>query len=113
MDTEIIVRFTAVGFHRWPGASGERDYLEKRHRHLFHVAAGLEVAHDDREVELHDFLDQCHALWPGPELDTCSCETVARGMVNEIGRLYGRPCWVEVFEDGEVGARVTRRSGGE
>lgn len=110
MNTEIVIRFTAEGFHYWPGASGERDYLGARHRHLFHVAAGIDVTHDDREIELHDFLDECKGLWPGPELGSWSCERIAREIVNDIERRYGRSCWVEVFEDGEVGARVSRNA---
>lgn len=110
MTTEIIIQYAAEGFHYWPGASGRREYLGQRHRHLFRIRVGMPVDHDDREVELHDFLDFCKALWPGPELGSWSCEMLAREMGKEIERRYGRLCWVEVYEDGEVGARVTREA---
>ena len=75
---------------------------------MFHVEAAVEVFQDDREIEFHDFLDACRAWFPGGEMGAQSCEHMAAGLISEITRAYpGRRVMVSVFEDGEVGARVT------
>jgi hypothetical protein len=108
MAAEIIVRFAVEGFHQWSDATSRRDYLRALHRHLFHVEASVEVTADDREIEFHDFLDFCRAVFPGGNMGGQSCEMMARGLVEKITRHYGqRRVTVAVFEDGEVGARVT------
>jgi hypothetical protein len=105
---EIVVRFTVEGWHRWPDAPPPRAYLAARHRHVFHVEAGLEVYADDREIEFHDFLDFCRAALPGGEFGGQSCEHLARALLEKITRRYpGRRVLIGIFEDGEVGARVT------
>ena len=105
---EVIVRFQVEGFHRWPDATPARAYLAQRHRHMFHVEASIDVSHDDREIEFHDLLDFCRVHFPGGELGSQSCEQMAAGLAHEITRAYpGRRVMVSVFEDGEVGARVT------
>lgn len=106
--TEVIVRFTREGFHRWADAPEHRIYLRETHRHLFYVEASLEVFADDREVEFHDFLDFCQLHFPSGDFGNQSCEMLARGLVEKITRQYpNRRVSVGVFEDGEVGARVT------
>lgn len=105
--TMAIVRFQVPGFHCWQGATGERSYLANRHRHLFHVEARIEVFHNDREVEFHDFLDFCRANFPGGEMGGRSCEMMAKDLLSAItGRYPQRSARVAVFEDGEVGAEV-------
>jgi len=69
------------------------------------------VFEDDREVEFHDFLDFCKAEFMGGQLAGFSCEHLARGLGTKITRAYvGRRVMVSVFEDNEVGARVTLES---
>jgi hypothetical protein len=105
-ETMIAVRFQVEGWHRWPGAKGPRAYLADRHRHLWHVEAQVQVLHNDREVELHDFRDFCIAHFPAGDAGDASCEALAAGLVNDITRRYGRSrrVRVSVFEDGENGA---------
>lgn len=108
MITKIFVKYTFEGFHRWPGATGFRSYLADRHRHIFHVAASIEVFDDDREIEFHDFLRYCRAQTPGGELGSRSCEMIARDLLGNINARYpGRQAFVKVSEDGEVGAYVS------
>ena len=107
-DAEIIVRFTSEGWHHYPDAPMERAYLAYLHRHLFHVEASIEVLHDDREIEFHDFLDFCRAAFPTGRLGAQSCEMLARDLANKITLQWSdRRVIVSVFEDGEVGARVS------
>lgn len=103
----ITVEFERVGFHCWPGATGERAYLADRHRHRFIVSVSLTVEHDDREVEFHDLLDRAAGWWPGPELGRQSCEDIARRYIHRLAERYpGRRYSVTVSEDGEVSATV-------
>lgn len=102
----IFVRFTQPGFHYWPEPTKGREYLGRRHRHLFHVEVRLNVSHDDREVEFHDLLDFARHAFPGGELGGQSCEMLARSLATEIAHRYQRAVEVSVSEDGEVGALV-------
>lgn len=106
----ITVRWTAVGFHRWPDAAEvlpERAYLADRHRHLFYFTAEVEVDHHDREIEFHDLLDYLQANGPSGELGSQSCEDLAHDVAYMIeGRHPGRRRRVSVFEDNECGATI-------
>jgi hypothetical protein len=114
MNATVMVRRRFEGFHQWPDATGQRDYLAHRHRHLFWVQVEAAVTHDDREIEFHDLLDQVKAWWPGPELGRWSCEQIGKHYLNHLIQDYGhRSYLVEVWEDGEVGARVTWQPGNE
>ena len=101
----------AVSFHCWPDAPDHRAYLRNRHRHLFHVEASCDVAHDDREVEFHDVLDQVRAYWQAmageeDDMGSASCEALARCIGEHLMVWRPRAWVVEVSEDGEAGARV-------
>jgi hypothetical protein len=108
VKTRVIVRFTAEGFHYWPGARPPRAYLGQRHRHLFHVEVSVSVGGHDREIELHDLLEYSRIMWPEfRELGPKSCEMLAADLAaNVCARWPGREVRVSVFEDGEVGAEV-------
>ena len=110
----IWVRYEAPGWHNWPGAPDHRAYLRYEHRHLFHVEARREVAHDDRALEFHDVRDVLELAWGGmtganQALGARSCEMMARELINAlVGRFGDGPPWtVSVSEDGECGAVVT------
>lgn len=107
MWTSAIAKFDFIGFHCWPEASGVRDYLAQRHRHKFIVQAEIETRHDDREIEFHDFLDFCKNNTPRGDLGRLSCEQIGRQLVQAVAQRWpGRVVDVQVWEDGEVGARV-------
>lgn len=106
--THVVIRFVQEGFHRWVNAPELRAYLAQRHRHLFHVEVALQVFDEDREVEFHDLLDFCKAAFPTGDFGGRSCETLAKDLQNTITCRYpNRQVIVSVFEDGEVGARVS------
>lgn len=114
MRTTIIVRFQKEGIHAYPLAGTDPqlksvEFLAHPHRHMFHVEAELEVFHDDREIE---FIIMKHRLeaWAlrDQNMDCKSCEMIARDIAEFLLHTYGdhRYCRVDVFEDGENGARV-------
>lgn len=106
--TDVIVRFTREGWHYWADAPSERAYLGFSHRHLFHVEVSVAVTGDNREIEFHDLLDFCKANFPEGDYGGQSCEMLARGLGEQITLQFPkRSVTVAVFEDGEVGARVT------
>ena len=105
--TFSVVRFHVQGRHRWPRAPEHRKYLSHEHRHLFHVECGVQVKHDDREIEFHDLLDvaQKHFALVGE----MSCEMAAKQLLERLKLRYPeRAIYTQVFEDGECGARVFR-----
>ena len=68
----------------------------------------MQVFHDEREIEYHDFLDFCKQHFPGGDMEASSCETMARGLAQQITASFpGRFVEVSVLEDNEVGAVVT------
>ncbi len=106
--TEIVVRYTAPGWHFWPGAPIHRAYLAYKHRHLFYAEVEIEVFDDDREIEFHDVLDFCRTKFDGGDLKSLSCEHMARGLLMSLLDQYGteRRITVTIYEDNEVGGRV-------
>jgi hypothetical protein len=106
MTTFAIVRFRVPGIHYWPGPPKHRQYLLNAHRHLFHVECGIEVKHNDREIEFQDLLDRAqHKFMLGGRM---SCEMAAKGLLKHLQKRFPeRRMYVDVFEDGECGARIT------
>lgn len=97
------------GWHCWPEAPDHRAYLRASHRHLFHVTVSLALAHDDREVELHDLMDYCKAHMPPGDYGRKSAEQLGLDLAEAVAdRWPGRSIQVSVYEDGEVGAVVGR-----
>lgn len=108
IQTHVLVNFTAEVFHNWPDAPEQRAYLRARHRHLLYVTVSLQVWHADREVEIHDLRDICLNLFPPGDRGACSCETMAKDLIEQLQQRFGlyRALTVDVLEDGEAGARV-------
>lgn len=105
--TTIVVRHRFEGFHRWPGATGKRQYLSARHRHLFHLEVEVATWHGDREIEFHDLLDTVKTPTNQTEWGSSSCEDIAFAIGAFVLTYYpGRAMTVSVFEDGECGARI-------
>lgn len=106
--TTTIITHRAPGFHHWPNAPGEVGYLSHPHRHMFMYVAGFVVQHDDRDVEFHtvqawlrDLINDNH------DFGAMSCEMIAKWVSSQlVGAGHRPPSFVEVWEDGEHGARV-------
>lgn len=106
MAIRIFATTQFEGFHRWPSAPPATAYLRDRHRHVFHVRAELEVEHGDRAVEFITLKGELNRLIEearGPMTEEWSCEHWASYL---LGALQLDK--VEVSEDGENGAVVTR-----
>ena len=106
----IWVTFRKAGLHRYPaaGTQGLEDvkYLAALHRHLFHFKVSIEVFHDDREIEFHQFLNFVESAVSTNGLDNKSCEMIADDIALLVAEKYSaaiRQLRVEVSEDGECG----------
>lgn len=110
IKTKIAVTFQKAGFHHYPGAPLQVDYLTHKHRHMFKFKVTVQVGHDNREIEFHMFLSWLEQLFETRELDIDfkSCEMLAKDVLDKIMREYGtgREVTVEVWEDGECGGIV-------
>ena len=112
---EIWTTFTVEGLHCYAQAGtdpalADVRYLSSPHRHRFGFRVSLQVFHDDRDVELHQFQRWMRShLSPEPmNFEQRSCETIARELHAVIAQRYpGRAITIEVSEDGENG--VTAR----
>lgn len=107
MKTLVIVTCIVEGFHYWKNAPEDVKFLSYPHRHNFLVKLFVQVTNHDREVEfftlqksLKDWLSNFFK-----EVREDSCESIAIKIGEEFGRLYNVIA-VEVWEDGENGARV-------
>ncbi|MEO6390814.1 MAG: hypothetical protein ABIP75_03120 [Pyrinomonadaceae bacterium] len=105
LKIKIFVTTSFAGFHCWPEAPPEHEYLRHRHRHLFQVRAEKEVSHADRDIEFIELkacVDAAIEQQRGePETATWSCETWATYLLQCFGLSK-----CEVNEDGENGAIV-------
>lgn len=114
LHKSICVQFQFELLHCWPDAPDEVKYLRELHRHVMHVAAVIEVFHEDRELEfimtkhyLEQYVEATKEYWP----ESISCEEIAERLISIIHAkpvmtFADRDITVSVFEDGENGAVV-------
>ena len=113
---EIWVTWQKEGIHKYPAAlddpklaTGDSDdvsFLGYPHRHMFHFRVGIQVFHEDRDIEFIQFSRWCQRLYDNGvlELDYRSCEMIADALAEQIANKYpGRTITIEVAEDGENG----------
>ena len=111
MKKSIIVTTEKVAFHKYDDAPEEVKFLRNLHRHKFYIKLGIEVFHNDRELEFFivqnklnnflkdkDIINSCEML--GEEIHKWAKETF------KVAYPRKREIFVEVFEDNENGARV-------
>ena len=117
----IWVTFRKEGIHCFPAAmtdpklntNDEYDvsFLAHPHRHIFHFRVGIEVFHNDRDIEFIQFKRWMQRLYDVEgvlELDYKSCEMIADDLYLQIaGRYPDRVVTIEVSEDGENGCQIT------
>ncbi len=117
--TYVWVTFEAIGFHCWPKAPIKRAYLRAKHRHCFGFKVWAWPSHDDREIEFHEFQENCVAflerigtskMYSGMlefDFGTLSCEQIAKALANHVVNSgISDQVRVECSEDGECGATV-------
>jgi NTP pyrophosphatase (non-canonical NTP hydrolase) len=110
----IVINTQFEGFHHYPDAPKEVEFLKLNHRHMFHVEVQIEVFHDDRELEIimvKRALTQF--LTDNKRLGTGSCEMLCKSVQQWLKRKYPagpqmfeRVVHVKVMEDGENGAML-------
>ncbi len=109
----IWVTFQKVGFHYYPQAKTDEslsdvNYLGDRHRHLFKFKVSIEIFHNDRELEFHQFLNFCESLLENKiDIDSKSVEMLSDDLFNLIANKYPRrDITISVSEDGENGSEI-------
>lgn len=120
MKTFVRVTGHVQGFHCWPAAPAEVDFLRASHRHIFHWRVEVLAKHDDRQLEffiLKAAVARCFVELgvvrtdaamhvQGLDFGSKSCEMLAKG-VGEMLVKAGLPVHeVVVGEDDENEAVV-------
>lgn len=108
----IYVKFQKEGIHRYPAAGtdpklADVSFLAFEHRHIFHFKVGLEVFHNDRDIEFIQFKRWLEGLYGDGtlELDYNSCEMLSDDLYRIISDKYpNRSINLDVSEDDENGA---------
>lgn len=107
--TVVWVTTSFVGFHRWLGAPEETKYLRDFHRHVFVVKAAVQVTHDNRDVEFHNFQKVVERFIFNKFADQkfeLSCEQIADLLGAHLLAEGFIPSFMQVSEDDENGAIV-------
>ena len=115
----IWVTFRKEGIHKYPAAlddpklkTGDEydvSFLGYRHRHIFHINVGIEVFHNDRDIEFIQFKRFCERLLSEGvvQLNYKSCEMISDDLYEQISNRYPeRDIEITVSEDGENGATI-------
>lgn len=115
----IWVTFQREGIHKYPGAdtdpalaTGDEydvSFLGFPHRHIFHFKVGIQVFHNDRDIEFIQFKRWLVKSFSDGtlQLDHKSCEMVSDDLYEMIAtRYYDRNIEITVSEDGENGATI-------
>ena len=115
MNSEIGIRLSVLGTHRWDGAPPHRAYLGITHSHQFEIEVTVTVEHHERQVEFHDLRDQLLCTLEdiyesdrtGFKFEGRSCEMIALDMFSELSLVYSGLAEVKVSEDGNCWAKVS------
>lgn len=114
----IWVTFQREGIHKYPGADTDPrlatggwddvSFLGVAHRHIFHFRVGIQVFHNDRDIEFIQFKRWLERLYQGTlQLDYKSCEMIADDLYIHIADRYpGRDVEISVAEDDENGCVI-------
>ena len=115
----IFVTFQKEGIHCYPAAATDPalatgdeydvSFLGSPHRHIFHFRVGIDVFHNDRDIEFIQFKRWLENLYKDAilALDYKSCEMMADDLYVQIaGRYPSRNITIEVSEDGENGCVI-------
>lgn len=107
-SVRVWVEAGLPGFHRWPDAPPERDYLANRHRHVFSIRADVIVsgAEGQRDVEFFQLAEIVHRWWGDGEREWggASCEDIAVDLGRHLALAMLRVHSVSVFIPGEGGS---------
>jgi hypothetical protein len=115
----IWVTFRKEGIHKYPAAATDPklatgdeydvSFLGTPHRHIFHFNVGIQVFHNDRDIEFIQFKRWLENLYVGGtlELNFKSCEMISDDLYEVIASRYPeRDIEISIAEDGENGATI-------
>ena len=114
----VWVTFQREGVHYYPAALTDHNlktndeydvsFLGHPHRHIFHFNVGIQVFHNDRDIEFIQFKRWLENLYQGTlELNYKSCEMISDDLYEVIANRYPeRDIKISVSEDGENGATI-------
>lgn len=110
----VWVTFQKKGYHYFSQAAtdpqySDVSYLGDKHRHLFKFKVAIEVYHQDREIEFHQFLNWVESLFDTTIIDinAKSVEMLADDLFEKIAEKYPhRKVVIEISEDGECGCTI-------
>lgn len=115
----IYVTFQKEGIHQFPQASSDPNlatgdeydvsFLSYPHRHIFHFKVGIQVFHNDRDIEFIQFKRWLENLYSEKVLDLNhkSCEMMSDDLFEVISSRYpDRYIEISVSEDNENGCVV-------
>jgi hypothetical protein len=118
-ERQIFVTFQKEGIHCYPAAATDPQlatgdeydvsFLGTPHRHIFHFRVGIDVFHNDRDIEFIQFKRWLENLYKDSvlALNYKSCEMIADDLYVQIaGRYPNRNVSIEVSEDGENGCVI-------
>lgn len=119
----IWVTFRKEGIHKYPAAATDPNlatndeydvsFLGYPHRHIFHFTVGIQVFHNDRDIEFIQFKRWLENLYAGGtlELNFKSCEMISDDLYEQIASRYpNRDIEITVSEDGENGATISYKT---
>ncbi len=115
----IWVTFRKEGIHAYYAAAHDPSlktedefdvsFLGMPHRHIFHFTVGIQVMHNDRDIEFIQFKRWLEKLYSEGtvQLDHKSCEMISDDLYEVIASRYPeRTIEITVSEDGENGATI-------
>lgn len=115
----VWVTFRKEGIHKYPAAATDPalatgdeydvSFLGTPHRHIFHFTVGIQVFHNDRDIEFIQFKRWLENLYKEGtlELNYKSCEMISDDLYEVIASRYpDRDIEITVSEDGENGATI-------
>lgn len=113
-QTTVLITFQLEGLHQFPKAGElfpDVYFLSNLHRHMFHFKLEKEVFHDDRDIEFlmfkREVIEYLNKYYSSEHkclhFSNMSCEMIAKELLLKFG------CYsVEVWEDGENGAKISK-----
>lgn len=110
----IWVTFQKKGLHLYPAAKDDLQlndvrYLGNEHRHLFQFKVSIQIFHDDRDIEFHQFLNWLESLYEtgSLQLNHFSCEMISDNLYTKITKKFPkRDIEIDISEDGECGSII-------
>lgn len=109
MKKTVIIQIEIEGFHNYPNAPKEVDFLSHNHRHSFKIKIGYRVNDVNREKEIFLCRDEVKNYLFNQFGNPCkfhamSCEMIATTIVKSFKK--DNVIWCEVWEENTGGARV-------